>query len=309
MKQTRIISMMLILVGATSYGLLSSLLKLSYDAGFNDIQVSVSQVTMGTLMMLLLVAVTPKARQNPFRGPWIRLSLIGIFGLAGTTVLYNAAIGRLPASLSIVLLFQFTWITIVMECIARRTLPTRYQTLSILVVLMGTLLAVNVWETDWGELSLAGVLYGLAAATSYSLFLFTGDKVQTELHPLMKSAVMLTAGLAAVYVIYPPTVLSGAGVDTGTLLLWGLALGFMGQVIPTLCFLVGIPMVGASLAALLGSMELPAAIIGAFLILGEQVDWPQWVGMFLILGGILISERKAGGDRTKDGTPNTEVGR
>ena len=47
-------------------------------------------------------------------------------------------------------------------------------------------------------------------------------------------------------------------------------------------FNIGIPRIGSTLAAMLGSVELPVAVIAAYLLIGEPVDGLQWVGMGLI---------------------------
>jgi drug/metabolite transporter (DMT)-like permease len=283
-------SVVLILIGASSYGLLSPFIKLAFEGGHTEGHVTSAQVTMGTLIMWLLVLLTPAARRSPFTGPWIKLALIGMFGLSLTTIFYNRALAELDASLSIVLLFQFTWITILMECIAERKLPTRYQGAAIAVVMAGTVLSVNLIQAGLDRFSGVGVAYGLASGFTYSLFLFTAGRVKSDHHPFLKSAWMLTAGLVVIYAFYPPVFLTAGDADTGALVLWGVGLGMLGQVIPTVTFLIGIPRTGASVAAMIGSMELPVAVIGAFLLLGESITGIQWLGMLLILAGVGISE-------------------
>lgn len=284
--------MLLILIGASSYGLLSPFIKLAFEGGHTEGQITSAQVTMGTSIMWVLVLLTPAARRSPFTGPWIKLGLIGMLGLSLTTIFYNRTLSELDASLSIVLLFQFTWITILMECIADRKLPSRYQTAAIAVVMIGTVLSVNLFSVGLEQFSAAGLAFGLASSLSYSFFLFAAGRVESDHHPFLKSAWMLTAGLIVIYAFYPPMFLVGEGGRTASLLLWGLGLGFLGQVIPTIAFLIGIPRTGASLAAMIGSMELPVAVIGALLIVGERVAGIQWVGMILILAGVVLSEIK-----------------
>lgn len=290
MKNNRWMSMLLILAGASSYGMLSPCIKLAYAGGWDEARITAVQAAMGTALMWLLVALVPGTWKNPFSGPWVRLSLTGVFGLAMTTVFYNETLEKLDASVSIVLLFQFTWITILLECVASKRWPTLSQGLAIAAVMIGTMLAVDLFKADWGRLNGAGIALGLASACTYSIFLFAAGKVETDFHPLLKSAVMLTAGLLVILAIYPPAFVAEPHV--GSLLLWGLWLGALGQVIPTICFLIGIPGTGSTVAALLGSLELPVAIIGAFFILREPVSWPQWLGMLLILGGILLSAKQ-----------------
>lgn len=281
-----------IVVGASSYGMLSPVIKLAFADGISEGNVTSAQVTMGALIMWLLVLVTPAARKSPFTGPWIKQALIGMSGLSLTTIFYNRTLSELDASLAIVLLFQFTWITIVMECIAERKWPTRYQGAAIAVVMAGTILSVNLLSADLSRFSVSGIVYGLASGFTYSLFLFLAGRVESDQHPFLKSAWMLTAGLIVIYLFYPPVFLVGGVPDTGSLIVWGLGLGLLGQVIPTVAFLIGIPRTGASLAAMAGAMELPVALIGAYLLLGESITGIQWLGMGLILAGIALSELK-----------------
>ena len=96
----RWLAIVLVLIGASSYGLLSSFIKMAYDQGFTDGQITPAQMTMGTLFVWVLILFHKKSWVNPFKGPWIKLGLIGIFGLSLTTVFYNIALQELDASLS-----------------------------------------------------------------------------------------------------------------------------------------------------------------------------------------------------------------
>ncbi|WP_127586827.1 EamA family transporter [Paenibacillus koleovorans] len=62
----------------------------------------------------------------------------------------------------------------------------------------------------------------------------------------------------------------------------------LGQVIPTITFNIGIPRIGSSLSAMLASVELPVATVGAWLQLDESIGALQWTGMLLILCGIYV---------------------
>jgi drug/metabolite transporter (DMT)-like permease len=282
----------LVLIGAASYGLLSPLIKLAYGEGWNDSQITVSQVTMGAVLLWVMVLFQPKSWSNPFRGPWVQLSLAGLAGLTLSTVFYNTALSELDATLAIVLLFQFTWITILIDSIASRSRPTRYQLAAIVLVLLGTVCSVNLLSADLSRFGWRGLFFGFCTAVTYSVFLFWTGRIRSQMHPLMKTAVMLTASVPAIFLIYPSAVNFGAGAGLGSLVMWGLLLGLLCQVIPSICFNIGIPKVGSSLAAMLAAIELPVAVVGAYLILGESVRGIQWLGLLLILAGILLSEKK-----------------
>jgi len=68
----RWLAIVLVLVGASSYGLLSSFIKMAYDQGYTDGQITPAQMTMGTLLVWLLILFHKKSWANPFKCPWIR---------------------------------------------------------------------------------------------------------------------------------------------------------------------------------------------------------------------------------------------
>jgi drug/metabolite transporter (DMT)-like permease len=290
MMDARWFSILLVLAGSSSYGLLSPLIKTAYESGWNEFQITASQMTVGAALVWMLVLIQPKAWINPFKGPWIKLSLVGVFGLMGSTMLYNIALSELDATVAIVLLFQFTWMTIMMESIANRKWPKRNQWWAVVIIMMGTLCSVEVFKADWGRFTYLGLFCGLASAVAYSFFLFMAGRMETHLHPFMKSAVMLTGALPFLYLIYPPVSFFQEG--NGSLLLWGLWIGVLGQVLPTIAFMYGIPRIGSTLAAMLGALELPVGIVASLLILNEAVHGVQWFGMLLILAGIGIAEKR-----------------
>jgi drug/metabolite transporter (DMT)-like permease len=287
---SRWFAIVLVIIGASSYGFLSPLVKTAYQDGWNEFQITASQMTAGAALLWLLVLLQRKAWGNPFKGPWIKLSLVGMFGLTASTLLYNTALSEMDATVAIVLLFQFTWMTIVMESIANRQWPKRNKWLAAVIIMLGTLFSVEAFDADWSRFTYLGILCGFASAVTYSFFLFMAGRMETHLHPFMKSAVMITGALPLLYLIYPPVVFFQTG--GGSLLLWGLWLGGLGQVLPTIAFMVGIPRIGSTLAAMLGAMELPVGIIASLLILHEAVHGVQWFGMLLILAGIVVAEKR-----------------
>jgi drug/metabolite transporter (DMT)-like permease len=290
------ISVLAVLLGASSYGVLSPFIKLAYNAGFSFEQVTVHQTGMGMLLLWLIALLRWKRWRSPDRMTWIKLSFIGICGLALTTVLYNKALERLDASLAIVLLFQFTWITILLDSLRNRKWPSKFRLAAIVLVMAGTWLAVGILEDGLTRIDGIGIVLGLLSAVTYSMFIWlTGRLRDGTADPVIKSAIMLTAGFAFICLLYGAE--AGASPREGTLLGWGLLLGTLGQVIPTITFNIGIPRIGSSLAALLGSMELPVAALSAWVILSEQPSVWKLLGIALILLGIGIAELPSGGSR------------
>ncbi|MDQ0113655.1 EamA family transporter [Paenibacillus harenae] len=295
MKQSKSywFSVIIVLFGAACYGILSPIVKLAYDAGFSFEQITVHQIGISVVLLWLLVLLRPKLWRNPFRrGKWIMLAIVGIFGLCLTTVFYNMALQRLEASFSIVLLFQFMWITILLECLRIRRFPRKLELAAIAVAMAGTLLAAGLFEeAGLARMDWIGVGYGLASAVTYSLFLFLTGLIDTDHDPVMKSAMMMSFGFIAIALLYGSG--SWAGEAEWEMLGWGTALALLGSVLPAICFNAGIPKIGSGLASLLGAVELPVAVVSAWLFINEKLSSGNIIGIILILIGIAVAEHSA----------------
>ncbi|MEY9095005.1 drug/metabolite transporter (DMT)-like permease [Paenibacillus sp. RC84] len=73
---------------------------------------------------------------------------------------------------------------------------------------------------------------------------------------------------------------------------YGLVLGIFGSVLPPLLYSIGMPHVGSGLGTILTSSELPVVVIMSSLVLGEVISWSQWIGVIIILGGIVNSNTR-----------------
>ena len=96
-----------------------------------------------------------------------------------TGIFYAISVEELPASIAVVLLFQFTWIGVIIEAIANRTFPNRDKIISILILFAGTLFAGGVFEGLGQSFSTKGIIFGLLAAVSFhSMFLQADASLQ-----------------------------------------------------------------------------------------------------------------------------------
>ena len=87
-----------------------------------------------------------------------------------TGIFYAISVEELRASIAVVLLFQFTWIGVIIEAIANRTFPSRDKIISILILFAGTLFAGGVFEGLGQSFSTKGIIFGLLVAVSFSFY-------------------------------------------------------------------------------------------------------------------------------------------
>ncbi|QNG60512.1 EamA family transporter [Bacillus sp. PAMC26568] len=276
----------LVLIGACSYGVISTIIKLAYAQGFTVNEVIGSQYLAGFFMFLFCVILFSRKKAS------LKQALILIFtGITTslTGIFYGMSLQTIPASIAIILLFQFTWIGIVIESIAEKKMPSPDKVLAAGILLIGTFMAGNIFGNDAWSLNDPGIIWGLLSAVSFSLFIFASGRVATELPSLNRSLFMSLGAAGFLLVIFSPEFLVNGSMQSG-LWIYALLLGFFGVFIPVVLFSIGTPKIGSGIATILGAAELPTAIICSIIILKEQVTAVQIAGIAMILLGIVTPQ-------------------
>lgn len=283
-----------VFLGACSFGILSTIVKTAYAQGYTLGQITGSQTLFGVIFlwgMYFLQRKLSRGRDN-IRGsvaegktPWWKVCIAGMFtGLVG--IFYYQCVKILPASIAIILLMQYLWISIVIEAIFFRKKPTKTQIIAVCIVFAGTAFAAGLFN-DTLSLNLKGIAFGFLAAVCYALFVISSGRVGNELPALKKSALMITGSCVITFIIFPPFFLFDGTLIDG-LYKWGIALAALGTVIPPAFFAYGMPKTGVSIGAILSAVELPVAVTSSHFILKEDVAVLQWLGVALILFAIIL---------------------
>ncbi|MBX6353721.1 MAG: DMT family transporter [Thermoflavifilum sp.] len=283
---------LLVLLAGCSYGVVSPLMKHAYAAGLSTPQVTMAQYGLAAILLWIIAVARGVRLRIPAR-QWAVLAALGVTG-AVTSYFYYWSLSALPASLGIVLLFQFAWIVLVIDIAVRRTLPPLAKWVGVVLIVAGTVLAVGgpralLPATAGAATSLPvwAVLAGLLAAVGYAGTLYLSGYADPALPAPTRAALVTTIAAVLVGVAFPPLQMPW---HSAGLWLWGGLVALASQVVPTMVLMLGVPHVGGRMAGVLGSIELPVAVFVAWAWLGEVVGPLRWLGVILILLGIVISE-------------------
>lgn len=279
-----------VLLGAASYGVLSTFVKLGYEQGFSAAEITGSQVFFGFIVLWLLSLPQLRHMRGISRSVILKLLLGGMFtGLTG--YFYYQSLQSLDASFAVLLLFQFTWMGMLLDWITERRVPSLFQWIAMALTLIGTVLASGVLSGSLDRPSASGIGLGLLAACCYTIFIYFSGRVATHLPALFRSTWMITGAAILVLTLMPPQFLWNGALGQG-LWQWGILLSVFGMILPPFLYAKGAPLIETGLTAILGSVELPVVIICSALLLHEATYVLQWVGIAIIILGIFVSERK-----------------
>lgn len=283
------LSILIVLLGGVSFGLLSTIVKKSYDIGMNLGQISTAQAFLGAILLWIFIfykKIVDKDYKIQFKKKQGLILMVSGISTACTSIVYYKSLQYLSASMAILLLFQFTWIGNIMECIIEKKRLEFKKFISLIILIFGTLLASNVL-IDGFNINPLGLFFGILSAICYCIFMYVNGKVITEINPIQRSACMITGATLFLIIIFSKSLFIGnismlSGIE------YGIPLAIFGNVIPPVFFSIGVPIVGIGLASILGSIELPVATLCSVLILHEQTSIIRWAGILLILTGIII---------------------
>lgn len=286
---------LLVFLGACSFGILSTFVKLAYHEGYTLGDVTGAQAFFGAVILWTLFFFQSrtsgyKARVIKIVTPWWKMVIAGTC-TGFVSVFYYQCVKLVPNSVAIILLMQFIWMSILLEFLIFKKKPSGLQFAAILLVLIGTVLASGMVETSISALNLTGIGFGLLAALCYAGFLMLSGRIGNEYPALKKSALMITGACILIFILFPPAFLINGALG-GNLLKWGLIIAVFGTVIPPLFYAEGVPRIGTALSSILSAAELPVAVMMAGFVLQEQVSFLRWVGVAVILSAMVLPNLK-----------------
>lgn len=291
-----------IILGSSSYGMLSTFVKLAYKQNYTTPEVTAAQVGWGALILTIMSMFQKNKGPKATAGDIKSLMIAGI-PLGLTSVLYYLSVRYIDASVAVVLLMQSVWMGVIVESIGEKKLPSFEKLIAVALILFGTLLATKMIGSTNVNLDIRGIILGMFTAMSFSWTLYSTSKVANHMSPVERSKFMLYGGVIVVAIF---TLLTQVGphymgvrlvgedfifdkaFDARIFFSYGFIIAVFGTVIPPIMLNKGFPICGVGLGSILSSVELPVAMTISYIFLGEIVNGMQWMGVVIILSAIVL---------------------
>jgi len=279
-----------ILLGATMYGILASLVKIGHQHSIHTAVLSSSQFIVGWILLVLLT--TGYTRRYKNRNVLQlnlkekkRCILFGLsFGLTGA--MYYKALETLSVSQGIILLMQSIWMSVVLESIIQKTWPSKVKLLGALGVLIGTTLVSNVIDSTH-PIHIEGVIFGGLAAIAFTISLYTSAQVLPHKHTLIRTQYFVLGGTIATVLFWNMDLIHYGDFRLNDW--WILCLlAICGTVGPPIVYSIGLPIVGLGIGGILSSLEIPITMLLSSLIVDEFISPLQWSGVGCMLVSVTV---------------------
>jgi drug/metabolite transporter (DMT)-like permease len=279
----------MILASAVAFGALGVFGKLAFDAGIGVVTLLFVRFSVAAAV---LWAGTLRSR-SALAGTGARTVLaalaLGAIGYAMQAGLFFAALTRMDASLLSMVLYTYPAMVTAAAMVLGRETPSRRRIGALLVSSSGValvLLGAGASGFDW-----LGAAMGIGAALTYSGYILVSDHVTVDVPALPLSA-LVTTGAAVTFGV---TGLATGSLDTGFGAegwAWLTAIALVSTVTPVLLFFGGLRRVGASMAAILSTLEPPTTVLLAFVAFGESPTVVQLSGGALVLAAVVALQQR-----------------
>lgn len=279
----------MIVASAVTFGALAVFGKLAFDAGVGVITLLLVRFTVAAAVLWVATLRTRGALAATGTRTVVAALALGAVGYALQAGLYFAALTRMDASLLSMVLYTYPAMVTVGAIALGRETASRRRVGALLVSSSGVALVLVGAGGDGFDF--LGAAMGLGAALAYTGYILVSDHVTVDVPALPLSA-LVTTGAAVTFGV--------AAAATGSLetgfaqdgWLWLAAIALVSTVTPILLFFSGLRRVGASMAAILSTLEPPTTVILAFAAFGESPTVIQLTGGALVLSAVLTLQAR-----------------
>jgi drug/metabolite transporter (DMT)-like permease len=280
-------------VSAASFGLSGALASELLDGGWSPGAIVLVRVGIAALV------VTPFGAAA-LRGRWALLrrnaGVIGIYGalaVAGAQFCYFSAVGHMQVGPALLIEYTAPAAVVVWLWARHGQRPGRVTILGAALAAAGLVLVLDL--VSGADLSVAGVLWALAAMVGAAAYFVISADEDNGLPPLALAAAGLVLGTVSLAVLaavglLPMRATTASATYAGATVDWWVPLVVLGVVTAALAYTTGIAAgrrLGSRLASFVALLEVVAGVVFAWLLLDELPRAVQLVGGLLILAGVV----------------------
>jgi drug/metabolite transporter (DMT)-like permease len=291
-------------LASLAFGTSGAFIKPLLEAGWSPAAAVTVRAGVAGLALLPFALVALRGKwASVARAKW-RLLGMATIGVAGTQLVYFAAVQRVPVSTALLVEYLAPLLLVLLVWVQTRRPPR-------LVVIIGSVVAVGGLVLVIGPGSIVatdglGIFFAALAAVGCAVYYVIAARPSDGLPPVAYAALGLVGGsallaLVGVTGLVPFTANFGLIPFVGTPQPWWVPLGMVALVGTAFAYVASIAAsesLGSRLMSFVGLLEVVFASVFAWISLGEALTVTQFVGGALILAGIAFvrAEKQAGAE-------------
>lgn len=199
------------------------------------------------------------------------------------------ALTMIHASIERVLIFSYPAMVVLFTSVRDRSPPSRRVLHAAALTYLGIFFTMGGFDLAELRANLFGALLVLGSALTYAIYFIVSERYTREVGSAPFTVFAMTAAAACLVLHFALTRDAGAelaDITPGAWLLLAL-IGVVCMFFPASLQAEGVRRIGAQRGAVLSTVGPPTTVVLAWALLGERLNAWQWLGIALIVAGIL----------------------
>jgi drug/metabolite transporter, DME family len=264
----------------------------------SSLTVGVARIAIGSLVLWAVVAANRRREPVPSATvlrPLRALLAVGGIGVAMYTPLFFVAVDRTGVAVgTVVAIASGPFFAAGLDWRFRRVRPTVTWLRGTLVTVVGVGVLIAAVDSGGTAIDLVGVAAALAAGLGYATYSVTSKAtMERGLSSTAALAIPFTIGVVAVLALSVRESLNW--VITGAGFAMALYLGVVATGLAYVLFGFGLRRLTSATAVTLVLAEPLTAALLAVVVLDESIPWTGWVGVVVVMVGLVLVGRSASG--------------
>lgn len=261
---------------------------LAIDSGADVLQVTVLTTVITAAILIPLIGVLdPKSlfikRKDFF--PLLVFSLITgtFFALA-----WFMCVDMTTVATAVILLYAYPSIVTIASVFTLNEKLTPQKALALPLTFAGAVLVAGAQDFEAGfSFDMAGIALGIYASIGAAVYYIWGKKFLDKYSANTVILYMTVLSIPGLIVLTLPFGLLSSAIPTDAWI-WIVALGFFPGTVGFVVSMVALNHIEASKASIVASIEPVAAVAIAFVVLSQEINALQALGVALVFGGVLL---------------------
>ena len=282
-------------LAAVLFGTSGTARELGPDSA-SSLSVGAARITIGSVVLWIVVLANRRRDALPTAAtlrPLRSLLVIGGLGVALYTPLFFVAVDRAGVAIgTVVAIASGPFFAAGLDWVFRRVRPTVAWLRGTIVTVVGVTVLIVAVDADGAGVDLLGVAAALAAGFGYATYSVTSKAtMERGLASTTALAIPFSIGVVVVLGLSVPESASWLGTPEGVAM--ALYLGIVATGLAYVLFGYGLRRLTSATAVTLVLAEPLTAALLAAVVLDEVIPWVGWVGVGVVLVGLVAVGRSA----------------
>jgi drug/metabolite transporter (DMT)-like permease len=281
-------------ISATSFGMSGALARELLDGGWSAGAIVLIRVGLAALVVVPFGLVSLRGRWGLLRRNAGLILVYGALAVAGAQFCYFSAVAHMQVGPALLIEYTAPAAVVVWLWLRHGQRPGPVTLVGAALAAAGLVLVLDL--LSGADLSVAGVLWALAAMVGAATYFVISADEDNGLPPMVLAAAGLVVGAVVLGVLglvslLPMRASTGAVTYAGSTVDWWAPLVVLGVVTAAVPYTSGIAAgrrLGSRLASFVALLEVVAGVLFAWLLLDELPRAIQLVGGLLILAGVVF---------------------